>query len=370
METSQCKESPSVRASISKSLSPLLILSSFALANQPPLCESYTPGERCLSCDYGLTVRAEGLYWTSRENHLILGITLAGLQPTDQIPPALDRWDFQGDVIRIDPDWDFGYRVGIGYTSPCDYWELSADFTSFHTDKSEHLDLLQLPAWNPWGHPDTEEGVRLFDLKGSWNLKYDRLNFELGRAFWIGRCITLRPHFGITCGWIDQDFCLVFDYQPQNFVPFGSTFDLGCDFSGAGLSSGLVIHLTNGTGFGVYGKFALSLLYGTFDSSLSQVEFFANAPGADPNERLLIADTTDKHHMGITTFQGMLGVNWNRSFCCERYRFGLTAAWEFNQLNDINEFHQFSHFLQSGIYRMQHTSLVLMGLTFGGSFDF
>lgn len=335
-----------------------------------PLCESYTPGQRYLHCDFGMTVKVEALYWTARAHHLISGITFAGLSSTDQVPPALDRWNFQGEVIRIEPDWDWGWRATAGYTSPCDYWDFFFDWTSFHTSKSIDFDLLQLPGWNPWGHPDTVSGVRLFDLSSKWDLGYDVFSLELGRAFWIGRCLTLRPHFGVSGAFIDQDLKHAFDYEPKDFIPFGSLLDLKCDFSGAGLRSGFTLHFTNGTGFGFYGKISYQLLYGSFKTSLNQVEFYATEIGGNPTEELLIADSHDDFSQGISSFQGILGVNWNRCLCEGRYRFGFNIQWEFNQISDLNKFSHYSHFLSEGFHRQENTSLGFMGITFGGSFDF
>lgn len=358
METYHYRESALARDWIFNTLL-FTTLTTWGLADEPPLCASYTPGERCLCDDFGITLYAEGLYFTTREHHLPLGITLAGFQPSDQIPPALDEKDFQGEVVRIRPNWNLGWRAGIGYTSSSDYWDLKCDWSSYRANSGQTLSDIELPAWNLWGYPDLANAQLAYDLAASWKLSYDLLHLDLGRAFWIGRCLTLRPHFGASAAWIDQTLAFVTDYQPLQFVPFDSKIDLGIQFSGGGLNGGFTLHLTNGCGLGVFGKVELTLLYGSFDSTLCQVELSEN-----------IAESSDVSHMGISAIQGAVGVNWNKTFCCNRYRLGLSIGWEFQNWNDLNRFPHYFGQLHRGIFHQEQTSLMLMGLTFGGAFDF
>ncbi|NGX37601.1 MAG: hypothetical protein K1000chlam2_00757 [Chlamydiae bacterium] len=338
----------------------LAICPALLAAEEPPMCESYTPGQLCLCDGWGISLIGDGLYWTAREHHLIITTANAGFDPTDQVPPNLGRWNFQGDMLRIEPSWDYGWRAGLGFTSPCDYWDLFSYWTSFRTDASEEIDIIELPGLNLWGYPDTSNASLLFAASANWDLKYDVFDAEFGRAFWIGRCLVFRPHFGVRAAWIDQTLDFNFDYQPQNGIPFGALKHFICDFTGAGLRSGFDLNFTNGTGFSLYGKTSLSLLYGSFQSDFSETE----------TGDFLIADAKDRFQMGVIGFQGMLGVNWNRCFCCDRFRLGLHVQWEFNLWNDVNKFNHYSTPFSNGIFRQENTSLALMGLTFGGGVDF
>ncbi len=348
---------------ISKAFLLAAALPAIAMAEEPPLCESYTPGQLCLCDGWGVSLIAEGLYWTTREHHLVVTTSNVGLSPTNQIPPALDRWNFRGEMVRIEPSWDFGWRVGAGFTSPCDYWDFFVYWTSFRTDDGEEVDIIDLPGLNLWGHPDAQSAVRLFAAEGDWDFKYDVFDLEFGRAFWIGKCLIFRPHFGIRGAWIDQSLDFVFDFQPQSGNPFGALTNLSCDFSGGGLRTGFDLHFTNGTGFGLYGKINISLLYGQFKSNFLETE-------TTPSGNTVIADSVDDSHMGISAFQGIAGINWNRCFCCDRFRLGIHVQWEFNLWNDLNHFMHYLNSLSSGIFLQENTSLALMGVSFGGGFDF
>lgn len=338
--------------------------------DEPLFCQTHSSQDLYCISNFGLSFKVEGLYWTSREHHLVNGITLAGLNPTDQMPPALDHWNFRGKLRRIEPGWNLGLRACIGYTIPCYLWDVFLDWTSFHSSKSSNFDLLELPAWNPWGYPDIPEAVKLYDLKSHWSLEYDTFSLEFGRAFCISKNLNLRPHFGITGSFINQNFQHVFDYEPFEFIPFGSTLDLGCNFSGAGLCSGFNMQFTCRSGLGFYGKACYQLRFGSFDTSLNQTEFFAAEVGDLKTKKLPIANSHDKFIQGISSFCGILGINWDKYFYDNRYRLGLNVQWELNQINDFNRFHHYSHFLFEGIHRQENTNLGLMGISFGGNFDF
>lgn len=342
----------------------LAALPLLAHSSELPLCATYTPGSLCLTEGWGLSLIGEGLYWTVNEHHLAISTANVGLNPTDQVPPALDRWNFRGDMIRLEPSWDFGWRVGAGFTSSCDYWDIFAYWTSFSTKASEEIDLIELPGLNIWGYPDTLNAARLFAGKGNWDFKYNVLDIEVGRAFWIGQCLNMRPHFGVRASWIDQELNFTFDFEPQSGIPFGVLTDLTSDFSGGGLRTGFDLHFTNGTGFGLYGRINLALLYGTFRTTLHENET------TPLTETLLIAQTVDTCKMGTSALQAAIGFNWSECFCCDRYRLGLFLQWEFNNWSDMGKFHHYSTALENGIYRQDNASLNLMGLSFGGRLDF
>jgi hypothetical protein len=343
MATSQCKGSVSVRASIFKLLS---LAAPVSLAANT--CISDTPGELCLCNSFGFSVIGEGLFWTAREHHLVLATSNVGPEKTDQIPPSLDRWNFHGDLLRIHPSWSWGWRVGAGYTSPCSYWDLFAYWTAYSTDGRKEAGVFDLPALRVWGYPDREDGAKVDGAKGKWDLKTHLFEVELGRAFWIGKALIFRPFFGGQGGWIDQ--CLDLNYSPLD-----ANITLKSDFSGGGLKMGFDLHFTHGTGFGVYGKGAVALLYGMFDT-----EFCEST----------LAKSKDHFHMGVPGIQGKMGFNWNRNLCCDRYRLGAFAGWEFQYWSEVNRFPHFWGQLHRGLFREENTSLLLMGLSLGGHFDF
>lgn len=346
-----------------RSLLAICCLPAIAYSQSAALCETYTPGLLCLDGGYGLSVSAEGLYFVTREHHLIVTTSKSDLSSTSQIPPALDRWDFRGDMIRIEPTWDWGYRVGLGYTSSCDYWDAFAYWTSFSTSDDEKVDVIDLPGFNLWGHADTQNAARLFAAAADWHLSYDLIDVSFGRAFWIGHCLVFRPFFGARGAWIDQSLSFQFDFQPQNPISFSGFSTHNCDFSGGGLKTGFNLIWTTGGGFGVYSELSLSLLYGQFQSNFSQTE-------TTNFSSMLIADSSDPFYMGIPALDGKAGLKWDRCFCQNRFRFGLHLGWEFQLWNDLNHFNHFLDSFSSGIFLQENTSLCLMGLSFGGGFDF
>ncbi len=330
----------------------------------PPISSAYTPGSLCLDNDWGITFIGEGLYWTSSQHHLTITTANVGLSPTNRIPPALDRWNFRGDMIRFDPPWNYGYRVGGGFTSGCDYWDLFALWTSYENSDSDEVSLVDLPALNIWGYPDTSNAARLFSAKGNWDLSYHILDVAFGRAFWVGQCLNMRPFFGVRSAWIDQSIDLFFDFEPLNAVPFGAQTNARACFSGTGLQAGFDLKFTTGSGFGLFGTIDIALLYGKEKESLTQTETTSLFPP------ILIAESTSQPIATVAALHSAIGIEYSHCFCSNRFRLGLLAKWEFTNYNGIGKYPHFSTTLSSGIYREEHANLSLMGLSFGGRLDF
>ena len=71
--------------------------------------------------------------WThfcSREK----GVSGPGPRTAD-VPPKSDN--FNGKIKRIEPNWDFGFRLALGYNFCYDEWDGKISWAHYQTDKSE-----------------------------------------------------------------------------------------------------------------------------------------------------------------------------------------------------------------------------------------
>ncbi len=333
-------------------------------------CELIYPScrfETC--CGFDLNLQAEGLYWVAKEQGLVYaqnGLPGPGPQ-TSNVPP--ESFNFKGNIERIDPNFDWGFRVGLGYNFSLDEWEGGAFWTYYKTDESNrHVGMLL----NLWGHPDVPSSDASSEIHASWNLQYNTLDLELGRSFGAGRCFCLKPFFGITAAWIDQTLTLDNQVLLLNPEPGDSLYtDLKAtsDFTGTGLRFGLDGRFDLCWGFGVYGLARYSLLYGRFD-----VDFLEKVSGeSELNgsvDDLVIADSSDCFHMGLSALQLSMGLNWTQGFCCDRYLIGLHVGWEQLLWFQLNQMNHFQHNLSEGHLYQENGNLSLQGITFGVRFDF
>jgi len=361
-----------------------LLLSALSIATALKAEDKYPTIECCrlvypscrfeTHCGFGVFVTGEALFWIPKENGLIIaqkGAPGPGPQTAD-VPPT--SYNFRGDLLRIDPEFDWGFRVGIGYNFCFDQWDAKALWTSFSTEaRTQFVSDGTTFAINLWGHSDVSNSSASSLIKAHFDFDYDTLDFELGRAFGAGRCFCLRPFFGIRAGWIDQtltDFNQV-EILENTGESLSTDLKALSDFTGAGLRFGLDGRFDFCFDISLYGLASYGLLYGKFDTS-----FTSSVTGSDPNSDLdpvvdlVIADACDRFHMGTSTLQLALGLQWNRGFCCDRYRFGFNISWEQSIWFQLNQMNHFQSEFYEGHLVQENGNLSMQGITFGARFDF
>ena len=172
--------------------------------------------------------------------------------------------------------------------------------------------------------------------------------------------------------WIDQHlkiFNEILLHHPNPGETLSTDLKALSDFMGAGFRFGLDGRFDFCWNFSLFGLASYSLLYGRFNTDFH--EFASGGDGhGDTVSNLLIADADDKFHMGISSLQLSLGLQWNRPFCYDRYRFGLHLAWEQNMWFQLNQMNHFLHKLDEGILFQENGNLSLQGLSFGARIDF
>ncbi|NGX47797.1 MAG: hypothetical protein K1000chlam3_01180 [Chlamydiae bacterium] len=323
-------------------------------------------------CSWNFFVTAEGLWWIAKENGLIYaqnGAAGPGPQTAD-VPPT--SFNFKGKLERIDPNWDWGFRLGLGYNFCYDEWEAKATWTYYKTDKSDQKEGSLL---NLWGHTDVSSSSTSNLIKADFELHYNTFDLEFGRGFGAGRCFCLRPYFGIRGAFIDQKldvFNQALLLNPNPGETLSTDLKAISDFSGGGFRFGLDGRFDFCWDMSLFGIASYSLLYGKFHADFRETTSGTPEDGSNMTavSNLVIADTDDEFHMGVSSIQLSLGLQWNRSYCCDQYRFGLHIAWEQNLWFQLNQMNHFQSRLEEGILLQEHGNLSLQGISFGARFDF
>lgn len=153
----------------------------------------------CVTYGSNMFITAEFIAWSTREENL--GFILKGESVTDTILSSTSK----GRIIH--PDWklESGFKVGVGMLFDCDGWDFHFNYTWLvtKTDKTTvaatanktltDLNWLQSPI-NPIISPISETAAK-------WRHNFNVLDLELGRNFFISKCLQLRPHFGLKGTW-------------------------------------------------------------------------------------------------------------------------------------------------------------------------
>ncbi|MBI2812039.1 MAG: hypothetical protein HYX67_14580, partial [Candidatus Melainabacteria bacterium] len=220
--------------------------------------EVNSPSRPSLKNGLNLWLVGEALLWQANEENLTY------VQRTNSATSSLST-----DHNLHDPEfqWDWGFRVGLGYNIPRDGWDISLFWTHMENhasgSQSAHLDghgkdpFLQ-PTWNV-----NDVGVIgvMRKAHADWTVHLEQVDLGMGREYYIGEHLTIRPNGGMRADWIYQDF----DIHYKSADVFNEKIKMSNRFFGFGFFAGLDTDWLFGKGFSLYGNATYAILLGFFD---------------------------------------------------------------------------------------------------------
>jgi hypothetical protein len=265
----------------------------------------------------------------------------------------------------LDFKWAWGFRAGLGMTMAHDDWDSNFYYTWFQTAISNSVgsktDQIAV---------DNIGKVGMFAQgKANWGIHFSMFDWELGRWFYVSRCLSLRPHVGIKGGWIHQKIHKSFS-GTTGTTPFDWVVNVKNNFWGVGPSAGLNTKWLLGNirvnQFALFGDFAAALMYGHFHVSNSEIPTVLSPLGPfgfHPSHL--------NRNLAVPMLQAIFGFSWDRGFQCDCYHLGIRVGYEFqywfrqNQtlMNEVDPD-------QAIRYQRAHDDLAFQGLTIDFRFDF
>jgi hypothetical protein len=255
-------------------------------------------------------------------------------------------------------NWDWGFRVGLGYNIPHDLWDIRGSYTRFKTQTRTKENVSSSEFLFPtWSYQSTGY---VSQALAQWNMNLQLGDVEVGRAVLASKSISLRPFFGVRGAWIYQKYNI--SYKGGSALPLEETNDVSMknNFWGVGGRIGLDSTWAIAKGWSFFGDGALSLLSGYFD--------------VQQKDQLRKSDTTalsitDRPSKMISIFDLALGLQYDTFFDRNRYHLGIKMGYEFLYLFDQNEFIRFIS-ANPALSSRSSGDLSLMGLSLGVRFDF
>lgn len=296
-----------------------------------------------------LWVEGDFLYWQSSMGSLDYGITSKSSTRIED-----------GKVKSPHFNWDFGFRLGLGYKLPHDKWDLFVNYTYVHANAQGHAggsDRVVLPslatnfaALSPFYASSAH---------AHWKMHLNMGDVELGRTCVAGKWLSIRPFIGIRGLVIDQDYDVV--YKGGMVAPSDQDkVSMDSDFWGVGIRTGFDSLWGLGKGISIYGNGSISLLSGNFDvherEKLEAIAIRKFDAQRDIDNVVVTADLA-------------LGLQWDYLFSKNRYHFGVKFGWEFDLFFDQNQLFNFMS-TNPGAFNCNHDDLTFQGLTLGFRFDF
>ncbi|MDN3506071.1 MAG: Lpg1974 family pore-forming outer membrane protein [Simkaniaceae bacterium] len=290
------------------------------------------------TCGGDWVITASALYWTAHQDGMDFAIRNAVRVPVvNPDPPEIDELNnlIDDDLEGPKGKWEYGFKLGLGYNTSCDGWDLDLVWTHFsprsHTDVSAGVSDNQslVTLWSAFAPAQGEVNFAR-DIEANWKVDLNFVDFELGRAYWTSKRMSLRPFIGLRFLSIKQDYDLEHkggSWSPRIDPvqdPFTGEVSLNNDYRGVGLHSGIDSIWHFDCGWGLYGNLAANVVYGCFDISHKENIRLA----VSPYTKTEILDAKSHFRASRAIIDLALGIQWSALICDCQYGILARLGWE------------------------------------------
>lgn len=308
------------------------------------------------TCNGDWEITVAGFYWNAHQDGMEYAIrnNVSFPEPNAAItPPAVDS-----DILALNnlvdaeyqnPNfkWDFGFKVGLGYCTTCDGWDIGVEWTWYRGKASEHIEAESsdnqtlMPLWSAFA-PAVGGPLFASDMQANWKLELNLIDIELGRNFWTSKYLAIRPFMGLRIAFIDQTFGIDTkggSYSSPNQVTtltqasVNNNVSISNDYQGVGIRGGLDSTWNLGCGWAIYGNMAGSIVYGKF--KIDQDE--TNREAVSPHTKSKVAEIKDDFRASRAMLDLGLGLQWMGMFCECQYGIRVALGWEHHMFFDQNQ---------------------------------
>lgn len=319
---------------------------------------------------------ADLLYWHPKMGgtEFAIAYTPTGYVSLPPLIPEVSTLDFpQGKMKENGFSWDLGLKVGLGYKTPHDDWDVFARYTWFqsHSSNSMHKDYpsaiipmkISFSTAISLNSSFSPLSLQFYanHAKSTVDIDYNNVDLELARSYFISKNISVRPHLDIKTTFLDisQKVSYIQDRDPSftslllEFSIPEAKVHLHSQMAGVGPRMGLDAKYFIGNGFNLFCEASGSILYSRFktsqrdqiptstlgglipDATIAVLEQFLDIALSAPSRSL-----KHKFHRFIPYAQMYLGLEWNKNFRQNKnhlgFKFGYEVQyyWRANQLEN------------------------------------
>lgn len=304
------------------------------------------------TCNGDWVVNIAGFYWNAHQEGLEYAITNDSQQ--EGWRDTLSYVNARSEGPKF--DWDFGFKVGIGYNTTCDGWDFGVNWTWYQGKANSKVEAdtndntIMLAYLSNYGDVNTYPLAT--DAEAHWKLKLNLVDIELGREFWNSKRVALRPFIGLRYASIQQDYNVKYKGGSFSVRDTGGLIVLDDaqndeikmdnDFKGFGVRAGLNSVWNLGCGWGIYGDLALSMVYGRFDIEVDEESRQAASPHAKTNFTEYENSFRASRYMSDLA----IGIQWSSLFCDCQYGLTVALGWEHHMFINQNQLYRFNQKIQ------------------------
>ncbi|NGX51563.1 MAG: hypothetical protein K1060chlam2_01433 [Chlamydiae bacterium] len=260
----------------------------------------------------------------------------------------------------FDFNWDYGFRIGVGYNLIYDQWDTVLYWTWFRTDAKHSLSSSPNVSLHPEFFAAFLSGDSPRSMSVDWSILFNMFDWELGRSYWVSENLSLRPFLGIKGGWINQSIDahyhdliidLIFptnhsgrERLKNNFWGVGPT---------GGINSKWRVYNFGSHFFDLFGDFSVATMWGQWTCN----DVYKNTL---PKKSTV---NTKNSTLGALMFRGFMGIGWEADFHEGSSHFTAKLGYEMQFW--LNQ-------LRLATFQLQrlHGDLTLQGVTLHCRFDF
>lgn len=312
-------------------------------------CVCYNPPFYVQNCDCGIFAFVDILVWYARETNLpyameftstlLPAATTVGTDVLVGVPVA---------IFYNDADWDPGFRLGAGWNSTCDSWDVSLYWTYYH-NKSKNTStsgvtslaitdgVVFLPQAgqtlliNPWVNSSFSTyfgGALSFDeITAQWRLNFNQIDLELGKKYWVSRCFNFRPFASLRAAWTRTTFQTNSEKNNVNlFLNFQDEFKNRN--WGIGFSVGVQPVWYIWGNFAIFAGVDAALLWGEFKGTKNEIYNYERLVGDDIINWGLENTSTSRLFKMMPILDVSIGLRWEDRWWNNRLRSSFDFGWE------------------------------------------
>jgi hypothetical protein len=281
----------------------------------------------------------EFLYWYAKENaapyarkyELISDGSEASTPATVGVTRSL---------ATLDDSWDPGVRVGIGWNTGCDGWDLSLFWTYYKNTSSGSFSAPEFNSTSPVSVGDfgievfapTFDGItnNAFSKLGSnWINRFNEIDFVLGNKVWWSHSFAIRPYAGLRGAWTRTRIEINGKDGPKGDIKTLTQVSNRSEdrIWGVGIVSGIdpTFYLTNC--FSIYANLGFSVQWGKFEEKNTGSVYTENSKVSGINTDYSNNYSFDYCLMSSILDTG-LGLRWESTWSDSQYRSNFDIGWE------------------------------------------
>ncbi len=277
--------------------------------------QSYAMNDCCNACGEFIAF-GDFLYWEAAQDQMqYAGIIPGGLGQLikgsvgNSGVHVSDSFDIKEPGFQYKP----GFRIGVGYITPCTEWDMVLSWTRLHekinstvSDTGSGIIPISDPAALIIDIASNSNFKGLFSnvATSHWDFQFDTIDFQLGKNYCLTPCVNLHSYLGVKGALIRQKQCVNYFGLTAAGQPLTVNSAKKNNFYGVGPVFGIDTSWTFFQDFNLYSAISAGLLYGQF--CVSNTPTFQQT-----NNSIVLVMQADKKKRVRPTVDALISLDWS-----------------------------------------------------------